>query len=181
MGVCIRQENRPVCARNIPLLAFGWDGVDAVPEHATTHNAAVASARHIAVALRRWAVLPIVVAAEASITGLDSEELEAGALRGARDGRHITGTRPVPHTAFLSAVVIAIPAVGSIRAKPHRQVPWASILVTRNVHRSTSPQRRAVGGDIREARWQKRGGEGEGEGLHRADIAELYPVSQSPW
>ena len=147
-------RNRPVCARNIPLLAFGWDGVDAVVIVATTHNAAVASARHIAVALRRGAVLVKIVAAEARISALNSEELEAGALGGARDGRHIAAIRPMPIIAFLPAVVVATPAAGRpIRAEEHRQVPLVPILVTPNIHRRTSPQRRAVGGDIREARW----------------------------
>jgi hypothetical protein len=122
---------------------------------AATHNAAVARARPIAVALRRGAILAIVVAAEAKSSLLDSEPLEAGALRGARDGRHIAGTRPVPSIAFLSAVGVApIPVVcRPIRAEEHRQGPWACILVTPNVHRRTSPQHRAVGGDTREARW----------------------------
>ena len=82
-----RSESGPICARNIPLLAFGWDVVDAVAPFTATYNAAIASARHIAVALRRAAVVAVVVAAEAIITGLDSEPLEAGALGSARSGR----------------------------------------------------------------------------------------------
>jgi hypothetical protein len=89
---------------------------------------------------------------------LNPEEFETKALSGACAWCHDATISSVPSNALRAPVIVANPSgAGSVRAEEHRQVSDARfpvvIVVTPNVHRRITPLRRAVGGDIREARW----------------------------
>ena len=99
------QEHQPY------LFVFGWDGVYAVPIPATTHNAAVASARHIAVAIRSPAALvAVAVATETAISKLNPEEFETKALSGACAWCHDATISSVPSNALRAPVIVANPS-----------------------------------------------------------------------